>query len=130
MSLCVITSKYVGKPWGKYSCIGLMHDFYKDLGADVPDSYDGISVETAVDEWRKRPAAAITAMINLFKTLGRPSDRKSPRRYDLLVLRRRGEVFPGIYLIGGMFLTSTPAEGVVTWKIGKDVYPIMARSLL
>lgn len=130
INLSELTGRYVGKSWQDYSCIKLMHDFYDDLGVDVPDQYAGIGLSDAIKKWRDHPRYAISRMISLFRHLGSASNTKDPDRYDLLVIRRMQEVFPGIYLGSSKFMTSTLQEGVVIGIIGNLNRPILARRLL
>jgi len=129
INLSELTGKFVGKPWEKFSCIGLMHDFYTDIGIDVPDNFGGIALDDAISEWRNAPARAISVMLSLFKTLGEKGNTKYPSVFDVLVIRRRGEIFPAIALPGGRFMTSTLGEGVIVGSIGEDLKVIMARRM-
>ncbi|MCG8638491.1 MAG: hypothetical protein MI862_02085 [Desulfobacterales bacterium] len=127
-----LTGRYVGQPFEKISCMGLLHSMYTDIGVDVPDTFKGLTLETYFSAWEKDKKGTVGIMQDLFDTLGSPvKDLARLQRYDLLVVREtrdgKKNIYPAMYLGLGLAITSNLHKGVRVFHIGELHQVIKAR---
>lgn len=136
--LADITARYISKPFHRYPCMVLVHHIYTDLGIDVPDTFEDLTLENYMRTYRREPYQTQIKLRRLVRSLGRRSSTKYPKLGDLLVVQqnldRPNVVKPGwfaaIYIGKSEALASFMATGVCLFKLDQNQWPIVARRLI
>ena len=132
-----ITARYIDRPFERHTCMGVLHAIYSDLGVDVPDSWEELTLENYMDAYRRDPRGTQIRMLRLVRSLGRPASAQNPGLGDLLVVAQNpnkpGVVapgfFPAIYTGRGQAITSFLRHGVSVFRLDKRNRPIAARRM-
>lgn len=136
--LADITAKYVGKPFRDHTCMGLLYAVYTDLGVDVPDRFEDLSIKNYMDHYKRDPYGTQVRMLKMVRSLGEKSSALLPHLGDLLVVSqattRKGVIRPGflpaMYVGRGQALTSFLARGVSVFALDRLNRPIVARRMI
>ena len=94
----------LGDPSRGIDCANLLFGVYEDLGLILPQEFEGVTRESYADLFRSDPAKASAIFYRFLWSLGRSVEINFSVRGDLMVFKRRNEVFPGISLGGGNVL--------------------------
>jgi hypothetical protein len=129
------TAQYVGKPFRKITCMGLIDIYLRDLGMIPPKEFEGLTLDNFMTEYRKNPYPVQLTMMRLIRSLGKHVPAAFPKIGDLLVisqrLRRKFVVPPGffcgIYVGHGMAISSFIRSGVTVFNLDNNQKAIVAR---
>ena len=131
------TAKYIGKPFKDFSCMGFLHAFYTDLGIDVPDKFEDLSLDNYMRRFIRDPYHTQITLLKMVRSLGKPSSARFPHLGDLLVVSQRttraGVIRPGflpaVYCGRGHAMSSFLKLGVAAFRLDANSRVIVARSL-
>lgn len=137
-NFATITARYIDRPFAEYTCMGLVHAIYTDLGVAVPDQWEDLSLDNYMEAFKRDPRGIQIRMLKLVRSLGRPSSAQRPHLADLLVVSqattRMGVIkpgfFPAIYAGRGQALASFLRGGVRLMPLDALNRPIVARRLI
>jgi len=138
MNLSELTAKFVGRPYSQYSCMGLVHAFYSQLGVNLPNSYGYLTLNNFMGYYFKNPGKTQVEMIKVVNSLGEQSSAQYPKLLDLLIvaqnLRVRHVISPGllaaIYVGKGHAMTSFLKTGVSVFRLDKHNRAIASRRIV
>ena len=133
-----ITAKYIGKPFSEYSCMGFLHAIYSDLGVEVPDEWEGLTLDNYMDFFESNPLLIQSKLMRLCRKLGKDSRKDIPRIGDLLVVaqdkRKIGIKTPGLFpaIYGGKntAIASFVRSGVCAFQLDANHRPVVARRMV
>jgi len=130
MNLAAITSKYVGQPFSKYNCLGILHAIYADLGVDLPIEYGGYTLDNYYQFFQADPQTAQALMAEMIQTLGQEVSINQKRLGDLLIISQDGDYFPAMYMGGSTAIASFYKDGVMVFPLNRHMQPVIARRIL
>lgn len=112
-----------------FDCMGLIHAYLTELGREnVPDSFQGITLETYTDFYKADPVRGFEVLLKVFDILGEPVLNNSPVAGDLVVIRiESGALFPAIYAGNGNALAAIERAGVKIIPVAKGMHIITVR---
>jgi len=126
-----MTAKYVGKPFSACSCMKLVKDWFDDLGFNIPESFEDMTLDNYMAAWKADRAATIEKMFRFFNTLGNPvEDFTSLSRHDLLAVEENENTYAAIYLGNNMIISGNLYQGIRVLYLGKINVVVMARRLV
>jgi hypothetical protein len=136
--LAEITARYVGKPFREYTCMGLLYSLYTNLGIDVPDHFENLTLDNYMDQFKKDPYGTQITLMRMIRSLGQRSKAPLPHLGDLLIVAqattRKGVIRPGflpaMYVGRGQAIASFLLKGVTVFQLDPLNRPIVARRLL
>jgi hypothetical protein len=114
MSLLTFSQQRVGQGYasGKVDCFHLVYDYLLELGAEIPSTYRGLSLETYYDLFISDPLRAQITMIEFFEEY---LDEIYPQYHlagDILLVSYEDTKFVGIDAGNGKILTVAVEIGV------------------
>jgi len=130
MNLSKITGKYVGQSFEKCNCMELVYNWFSDLEIKLPDKYKDLDLYSYMDNWEKDKKGTIKTMLELFRTLGTEVNIKKIKKYDLLAVQEKGNIYAAIAIGVNTIITSHINKGVKVSKLGKYHKVILARRLI
>jgi len=98
-------------------CISSIYVFYKDLGIEIPERFEGLSIRNYAAFWQKDPGAAKIKMMRYLLSLGEEIDAKFRQPGDLLFLEHEGQTMVGVFLGNGNVLASD-------LRVGTRIFPL------
>ena len=126
-----ITTKYIGLPFSECGCIDFVYRFLRDCGADIPKSFESVSVDTYMELVHKNKKLAEATMVRAFKTIGTKIPVNNSKTGDLLIIMQPNKtMYPAIYIGGGDAMASFIRIGVSVFGLSEKDKPIMARRVL
>jgi len=133
-----ITARYVDRPFERYTCMGFLYSFYRELNVAVPNIFEDLTLDNYMDHYRKNPRETQIRMLKLIRSLGRPSKATLPHLGDLMVIAQNTTkktvippgFFPAVYVGKEQCLTSFLRTGVTTFKLDKNHRAIVARRMI
>jgi len=127
-SLAAITSTLTGKPYALgdpgagYDCFNLVHQYLTLKGADLPTQFEGETIRTYADLFRRAPVKAKKLMVEYVASVTDEIPVSRAFAGDILLLalkERKAPAFLGIHGGGGNVLLSSPEHGVTVCPLGK-----------
>lgn len=125
VNLSQITAKYIGQPFLKYSCWGLMCSLGADLGVLLPRQYRHINIDNF--EEITTPEELQELILEGVLTIGQPVAGPYYKAGDLLVLDQGRGGFLAMALGGGLAMTSWKNGGVSVIKLDAHFRVLAAR---
>lgn len=133
-----ITQSYISRPFRECSCIGMLHQIYREMGITLPTTYDGMTIENYMDHYRDDPRGTQIKLLALIRSLGEQSSATLPHMFDLLVIaqntNRKNVVkpgfFPAIYVGQGNAMASFLGSGVLKFQLDHNQRAIVARRVV
>ena len=133
-----ITAKFVDRPFKRYTCMGFLYSFYRELNVAVPNTFEDLTLDNYMDHYRKNPREIQIRMLKLIRSLGSPSKATLPHLGDLMVVAQNTTkktvippgFFPAVYIGKEQCLTSFLRTGVTTFKLDKNHRAIVARRMI
>jgi cell wall-associated NlpC family hydrolase len=131
-----LITKYLGKPFkpgakgpDSFDCFGLVYDFYKQIGIDIPTEYEDCNIDNGYIMFAKDSLKVEHIMLELFKTVGTDIPIGEQIAGDIIIMQTLGHFYPTIYLGNNLVLAATPKRGVIAVSIDEYNYPKMIRRL-
>ena len=131
MRLSELTRKWLDTPYHQVSCIRFVHDFLEEAtGRDVPDSFDGLTIDNFFNPWRSDPAAVEQKMCDAVRAYTTPSDPEMPHLLDLLVVKiKDAGLTPAVYVGNGNAIACFIRDGVAVFNLDDNNRAILAGSI-
>lgn len=120
ISMARLSGKYIGQPFIACSCMRMVHDWYTDLGVDMPTAFDDLDLTSYFEAWQADKKAVTKKMFGLFDTLGVAADPTDLVRHDLLIVREQDNFYAAIYMGDGLVMASHIDEGVKLIHLGRN----------
>jgi cell wall-associated NlpC family hydrolase len=141
LNLAGIVGKYVGIPYklggndlSGMDCLMLVNSIGRELGADIPDKFRGITEEDYTKLWTDFPEQAKLTLLSYVLSLGEKVEVPFMFPPDLVLFKDgEGILGVGLYVGKGMILASFvedridlvhresyPIEVVIRWVIGRQ----------
>ena len=126
MRLAEITKKYVGAPYklGSFDpkegldCLSLVLNFTRDLSGEVPEEFDGVTIDDYPKLWKEEPIKAKKKFVGFLASTFKEIDRRRSLPGDIIVCTdNNGKFVIGINAGNGQFLTVVENEGVRKLRI-------------
>lgn len=125
LNLSGIIGKYVGAPYnlGNMDCLKLVNSVGRELGADIPNEYGGVTEDNYGEFWVNSPDKAKLTFISYVSSLGDHVDIPYLFPPDLVLFRDGDEELGvGIYVGNGLILSAFVGEEVRL--VNRTNYPI------
>jgi len=118
--------------------MGFLHAIYHELGVDVPDRFEDLTLGNYLAHFRRDPYGTQLRLLAMVRSLGQPSSARQPHLGDLLVVSenttRAGVIrpgfFPAIYTGSGQAMASFLKKGVAAFRLDRHNRPIVARRMI
>lgn len=114
VSLHELTTDFVGKQYilGQMDCFILIYQYLKKLNISLPNSFNGQTINSYPELYKKNKLEAKIVMIDFISSLLEEIKPQFSKAGDILLLKYRGNEFLGINLGNGMIMTAVPEFGV------------------
>lgn len=130
-NFAAITANYISRPFVDHSCMGLLYSIYTDLGVNVPDTFEDLTLDNYMEAFKADPRGTQIRMLRFARSLGRLSSAVNPHLADLLVVTQKGRIlFPAIYAGRGQAITSFLRGGVSMFRLDRRNRAIVARRMI
>lgn len=133
LTLWRVTAKYVGQPFEKLSCMGLIYKFYREeCGVMLPETFEELTLDNFADRYEADRPACEDILRRWACAVGDAvSPAEKPQAYDLMIVYSKisGRTIPAIYLGRGQALYSNMERGVEVLPVGRWFKPVILRRL-
>ena len=110
-----------------YSCLGLCYAYLKKKGVDVPDSFDGLTLDTLPDYAKFNKGRALRTLLRLFQSYGTEIPSGQKMAGDVILIKVQNETYPGIYVGNGQFMAAYLDAGVKVLPFNNNMQILSVR---